>query len=360
MVPVCATLTKGARAALLPGHYNHGMAMSAHTIRAHASLALITLVCCLAARPVAASDPVTEPFRTRNLNPLIALFGAPAWETADGADGHSFGLIVDIANQYWFEQAGTHRAAVDVETWRKALLYRRTLTQEWSLSVELPWIRQSGGVLDRFVDRWHRAFGLPGGARDLRPSGQVLMRFDDGVQGDAVLYERVGSASGLGDVRVAVNRRLAASGATLGVALKLPTGREDLLAGSGAADLAVTIVRVRSGQFATRPASYFWGAGMLVAGRPVVATFDRERVVPVAMVGGAWRFARGLGIKGQLDLHGRYYRSDLALGRPGAQLTLGGWWRFAPQAWFEFGVNEDLTVNVSPDVVLHTSLGWTF
>ncbi len=335
--------------------------MPASTICARAALALIALVGWLASLPAGASDPVAEPFRTRNLNPLMAIFGAPAWETAAGAGVRSVDLVVDVANHDWVEQAGSHRADLDVETWRKALLYRRTLTQDWSLSVELPWIRQSGGVLDRFIDRWHRAFGLPEGSRNLRAAGQVLMRFDDGdIQSDGAPYERLRSASGMGDVRVAVNRRLGDQGLTLGLALKLPTGREDLLAGSGAADLAVTMVRVRSGRFAARPASYFWGAGVLAAGRPAQATFDRERVVPVAMVGGAWLFAPRLGIKGQLDLHGRYYRSRLAVGQPGAQLTLGGWWRFAPQAWFEFGVNEDLTVNVSPDVVLHTSLRWAF
>jgi hypothetical protein len=212
-------------------------------------------------------------------------------------------------------------------------------------------------VLDRVIDRWHRMFGLPHGSRGERPMGATLLRFADET---GVFHERQHPGSGPGDVRMAVSRHLPGSaGYTLTMAVKLPTGDRALLAGSGAADVSVTVARVRQGQLRDSPAAYYWGAGIVAPGSPKVTTFTPRSLVPVAMLGGGWRFRPRLGIKGQLDLHGRYYDSPLAVGRNGIQLTLGGWWRFAARARFEFGVNEDLTVHTSPDVVLHTAFRWT-
>jgi hypothetical protein len=305
-----------------------------------------------------ASAAEAEPFRTRNLNPLIAIYAAPSWDVTHRPGGHSLDVSVDLASHDWFEAAGDHSAELDAETWRAALLYRRQFAGDWAASVEIPWVRVSGGVLDSVIDRWHRMFGLPHGSRGERPVGATLLRFAD--EG-GVLQDLQRPQSSLGDVRVAFSRRLPVSeGYTLNIAIKLPTGSRALTGGSGAADLAVTAARVRQGRFRGSPAAYFWGAGVVATGTPKVATFKSRSLVPVAMLGGGWRFRPKLGIKGQLDLHGRYYDSPLAIGRHGIQLTLGGWWDIGVRARFEFGVNEDLTVHTSPDVVLHTAMRWSF
>lgn len=187
--------------------------------------------------------------------------------------------------------------------------------------------------------------------------GDTWLRFADET---GVLRERRHPGSGPGDVRVAVSRQIPGSdGYTLTMAVKLPTGDRALLAGSGAADMSLTATRVRQGRFRDSPAAYYWGAGVVALGAPKVTTFAPRSLVPVAMLGGGWRFSPRLGIKGQLDLHGRYYDSPLAVGRNGVQLTLGGWWTFAAGARFEFGVSEDLAVHTSPDVVLHTAVRWS-
>lgn len=323
------------------------------------SVGALALLLCAAAADVHAEAPApeAEPFRTRNLNPLIAIYGGPGWEVAGRPGSRSLAITLDLASHDWFETAGEHRAALDAETWRAALAYRQEFAGNWAVSVEIPWLRVSGGVLDPVIDRWHRIFGLPHGSRGQRPVGATLLRFSD--EG-GVFHERHHSGSGPGDVRMAVSRRLTDSdGYSVTVAVKLPTGSRALLAGSGAVDMSVTATRVRQGRFRNLPAAYFWGAGLVAPGSPQVSTFSHRSLVPVAMLGGGWHFSRRLGIKGQLDVHGRYYDSPLAVGQTGVQLTVGGWWSFASGVRFEFGVNEDLTVHTSPDMVLHTAIRWS-
>src|SRR5690606_1347960 len=125
---------------------------------------------------------------------------------------------------------------------------------------------------------------------------------------DGAFYALDRSAGGLGDALVGVGRTLGARGDThLQATLKLPTGDESVLAGSGSADLAVTLLRSRSTAMWERPAGLFGGVGALWLGEPDGIEYDARRAGLVGMVGGSLKVWRRTGLKAQVELHSALY-----------------------------------------------------
>ncbi|MBN1239180.1 MAG: DUF3187 family protein [Gammaproteobacteria bacterium] len=308
-----------------------------------------------AASPHAAAQ-LDAPFRTRNLSPMISVYGLPAWERAER--GTEVGVTSELANHYRLSSRGSETLVLDGETWRSSLFVRHAFDGPWSVGLEVPYYQQSGGVLDDLIDGWHSAFGLPDGGRNRRAEDQLLFLAENGPGTYMMLDHRV---RGLGDVQLSVGRELGGDGGLLlKASVKLPTGDEDMLAGSGAADLAVTLTRAKAVSLGGMPAAFFWGVGAIALGEPERIGFDAGDGTALGLLGGSLRPWPKLGFKAQLDVHGPLYDSRLEeLDDPGVQATIGGWWRISKRGVLEAAVNEDLSVSTSPDVVIHMALRWS-
>ena len=315
------------------------------------------LLVCVSTWAALSAAEETSPFRTRNLSPLVSIFGIPAWEAAPVDERLRVGVTTELANHYRLSRRGDEILVLDGETWRTGLWLRRAVGERWTVGVELPYIRQSGGMLDDVIDAWHSAFGLPDGGRNRRPEGQLVYLLGEG---GAPFYSLQRSSGGLGDLLVGVGRALGPNGGThLQATVKLPTGDEAVLAGSGSADVAVTLLRSVDANVGRRSAGYFWGVGALWLGEPDRIGYDARRASVLGMVGGSLKAWPRTGLKAQIELHGALYDSRLKeLGDPGVQLTIGGWRELGARAVVEFAVNEDLAVSTSPDIVLHVNLTW--
>ena len=121
-----------------------------------------------------AAAQLAEPVHVRNLNPLVAVFGLPAWDTVP--IGTRFGVTGEVANHYRFSVQGNDLLMLDGETVRTNLSLTHGFASGWSFGVEVPYYRVGGGVLDDLIDGWHSAFGLPDGGRNARPEGEFLYR----------------------------------------------------------------------------------------------------------------------------------------------------------------------------------------
>jgi Protein of unknown function (DUF3187) len=315
-------------------------------------LPVLIAVCSLTA---AANAQEAVPFRTRNLSPLISIFGLPAWDVPTAPFEISY--TSELANHYRFSTRGTERLALDGETWRNSLYLSKSIGEGWSVSLEWPHYRISGGVLDDVIDAWHSTFRLPDGGRNGRP--EDLVHFEMGRDGE-LLYELDGGASGRGDVQLGVTYALGRdNGFHVRATVKLPTGDEQILAGSGATDWAVTLLRTRPVMLTKRAAGYYWGIGALRLGHADLIPFDQKGSGLIGVVGGAMNVTQNIGVKVQLDYHDALYRSQLEeIGERSFQATIGGWWRFSRRGVLDFGVNEDLVVSTSPDVVIHANARW--
>jgi hypothetical protein len=306
------------------------------------------------ASPAAADEAV--PFRTRNLSPLVSIFGVPTWEPVPVGQSRA-GVTTELANHYRFSRRRDETLILDGETWRTAFWVQHAFGERWSASIEIPYYRQSGGVLDDLIDAWHTAFRMPDGGRNLRAEGQLEFELADAV---GTFYSLDRSGGALGDVLVAFGASVGADRQTfLRAAVKLPVGDEDLLAGSGSVDAAVTLLRSREIPLWNRGAGYFWGVGALWLGEPDRIRFDARRGGWLGIAGASLKAWPRVGLKAQIEVHSALYDSPLKeIGDTGVQLTIGGWRELGPRAIVELAVNEDLAVSTSPDVVLHVNLRW--
>ena len=72
----------------------------------------------------------------RNLNPLVAVFGLPAWDTVP--IGSRFGATAEVANHYRFSLEDNERLMLDGETVRTNLAFTHGFASGWSLGIEVP------------------------------------------------------------------------------------------------------------------------------------------------------------------------------------------------------------------------------
>lgn len=296
-----------------------------------------------------------EPFRTRNLSPLVSMFGLPSWDSHQHR--RSFGITTEIANHYRLSEREDDLLILDGETWRNNLFYSQAVSDTWHVSAEIAHYHQTGGVLDDVVDAWHAGFGLPDGGRNNRPEDALLFQM---ANAGGAFYTLDSRARGWGDLQLGVAHKLGANrDYVVEATVKIPTGDESLLAGSGSTDWAISLFRPVGAMLRNRNAGYFWGAGMARLGDPDRIDFSAERFAYFGVLGGSLKVLRRFGMKGQIDVHTGLYDTPLKeIGQTSVQLTLGGWWDMSRRAVIEFAINEDLHVSTAPDVVIHASLIW--
>jgi len=297
------------------------------------------------------------PLRTRNLSPMVSIYGLPAWASAPAGEGGEFALSMEIASHARLAQSGQEQLILDGETWRGSLSYARRLGADWSIGVEIPVYRHWGGVLDGVIDSWHSAFNLPGGDRNRYVDDQLIIDYDD--RGTDVVTLR-DSASGLGDVQVSLARVIGGDGGILLTAtLKLPSGDAELLTGSGAADFSLSLLKQEERSWRSHPAGFYWGVGVIKLGEPELLSARSEDWAAFGVLGGSWRPFPRLGFKAQMDFHSRFYDSALdELGRDSIQVSAGGGWAFDGGRSLDIAIGEDLTGSTAPDVSLHVALRW--
>ena len=100
----------------------------------------------------------------------------------------------------------------------------------------MPWRHHSGGFTDNLISSWHRFFGLPDGNRDSYPTDSLHYQLSQPAHDRHLLR----SASGLGDIQVAVSRPLLViDGGQLGISagVKTASGQSSDWLGSGATDI---------------------------------------------------------------------------------------------------------------------------
>ncbi|MEM6708690.1 MAG: DUF3187 family protein [Pseudomonadota bacterium] len=309
--------------------------------RVHGRVFLTILA--LACTPQAHAEPnPTAPLAVRNLAPFSGLYGVPRMRGAGSAQGVSVAL--DQVSNFSSSNDGATQIFQDGETSVLRLTAARAFADERiDVGVELPWVRHSGGELDRYIDGFHRAFGLPEGGRENAPRNQLdlLLR----VAGETEV-RRQDSGGGLGDTVIwggyalleTDNRAVRAR-----AQLKLPTGDAAEITGSGGLDLSAWVELFDQQLLASLKTDITAGIGMTYLGAGDLAPAAQKRWVPIAHFGihralGRWLFT------GQLDAHGALF--DLSVDQLGEPALLGTLGVRRP-----FGEGQQLTVSLVEDLI---------
>ncbi|RYG35545.1 DUF3187 family protein [bacterium] len=144
--------------------------------------------------------------------------------------GIQFSLINDVRTAYGSDSV--LRVSEDAEVAMLNLRYRQGLGNGLDATLEIPLLSRGGGVLDGFLDGYHRLLGLQGGARRGLAYGRSEIDVND---------RRFGSATGIGDTTAALSWQATPRLVTR-ASVKLPTGDANRLFGSGRTDVAADAI----------------------------------------------------------------------------------------------------------------------
>lgn len=306
-----------------------------------------------------------RPLYSFNQSPLVQIYGLPALGGARvlGRDESNLAIHLQIANNFTGSGNQTETLNLDGETHRLSLAWRRGLGNGSEWGFELPYLTHNGGFLDGAIERWHETFGLPNGSRDNSPRNRIDYRYTrNGV--DLIRVDH--PVSGLGDLRLSAAKQLAvpeSSGGgimALRASLKLPTGNDTELLGSGSTDLALWLSAAT-----TRPPdtwNLYGGGGVLLMSKGDVLPSQQRNQAAFGTLGISRKFFPNVAVNAQLDAHSPFYDGTgfRQMSAYALQGLLGFNWELLPRRYMEFSVSEDLAVNTSPDVVFNLSLAFSF
>lgn len=329
----------------------------------HWSGVLIFLLC--APSPACSSE--IAPFRTYSQNPVVQIFGLPAIGDSRTlqAGKRELALVFDLANNYTDNSSGNERIVIDGETYLFNVTGRFGISDRFEAGFEAPYIFQSGGFLDAFLQEYHSIFGFPNADRDQAPNGRLLFRYQR--NGTNVFVVDKGN-SGIGDIRLNSGFRLyekkneRPQAVALRASLKLPTGDSNQLRGSGGTDLALWLTGSQGCNTGYGLWEIFAGAGLLGMTDGDLMPEQQRNIAYFGSLGAGWKPLSRLVLKVQFDGQTAFYRDSSLdeLSSPSVQLIIGGSFLFSEKAALEIGLSEDLIVKTAPDVVFHFALSWKF
>ena len=331
------------------------------------ALAVSVLWPCIGTTGELAWGAVATPLRIVNLNPFQFLYGVPGSLGARVMAPGSSEVIasMDLASHLVEASSGAERVLIDGETHRQGLALRHGFGEGWEYLFEVSALSHRAGRLDGFIETWHDVFHLPQGDRDRTPRDRLALVY---ANGGRTYYDIGESVSSLGDISLGLGYAvphwpLQNDGLAIRGSVKLPTGDESALTGSGgySASLWAETSGALPGSTDSRSWLYSASLGALAGEAPSGLSDIGGRFVAFGHLGVTWRPLNHLSLTVQLDAHSSPYgTSDVApLADPGVMLGLGGALRLSEQATLEIAVTEDDGLHRgAPDIGLHTAIRW--
>jgi hypothetical protein len=319
--------------------------------------ALLFLCLGAGATPLAAY----EPLYVKNLSPVTGLLGLPPQRSAASQPVGEAGVALhsSVSNIYVLDSTTREYVNLDGETLRFALDLRYGLAPAWDLQVELPWLEQSGGHLDRVIDEWHDLWGMSDGGRSRVARNQLDYRYLSASAPGFVLDD---GSSGLGDITAALNYAFFADNdavASVAVGYKFGVGDEDKFLGSGGDDAYVAL-RFSGAHLSRLPLRWHGQLGYLRAGDSNLLAGIQRQDLWFAGLSLDWMVSEQWSLLAQLDGNAAPTSSDLtALGDDAATLTGAVRWRFLPGWSADFSLVEDILVETASDVTFQLSLRYS-
>ena len=319
-------------------------------------LGLLITAISLTAIPASESQAnQASPFLTKNQSPFSLIYGLPLPSQARLlTPGQSrFTPSLNISNTLNFEKRGQEALLLDIETWQLNLIYDLGIADNWMLRVQLPFIAHTPGLLDNPIDAYHQALGLPENLRPDFPQNQLHIQYSSSLASSLNIEQRQKSVGDI-SLQLAWQQYNNSNGAlSYWLGLKLPSGDEKSLSGSGYTDIASWLA-INHRLSDTR---WLYGqAGILYMSGSRVLSNMHNNVAAFSTAGIKFEPWENLELKMQLDMHSAFYDSELQFLGDIIQLTFGGSYRFR-QHQFDFAVAEDIDSASSPDV--NFNISWT-
>jgi hypothetical protein len=289
------------------------------------------------------------PFLTQDQNPFSLIHGQPqptsATLPAEGSLNWSLGL--DITNTLNGESNSQENLFIDFESYhlRLGLLYG--ISENWALSIDIPYIYYGGGFLDSAVENWHDTFGLPQGGRPNVANDQFNIFYS---RNGMPVIDLDTSSGGLSDIQFALGRQIVKNTQTAFSAwasIDVPTGEANELRGNDASDLAFWL----AASYRFHPE---WvtdaNLGVLHPGENQLGALVVEDNILFGYAGIQWSPYYLFDLRIQLAGHTQFYNnSDLLLLGESYNIVFGGTVHVSACSDLDIAVSEDLKEGASPD-----------
>jgi hypothetical protein len=212
---------------------------------------LVLAILLLSATPLSHARTVDRrvygPLPTRTQNPILLQFLGLALESPQTLNRHEFAseLQTTFSNLYEVSLIGNTRMTLDMELWRTVFVQEYGVTDNLDVRFELPFLTNSGGFIDSFVQSYHRFFGFPNGGRNRTANDQYRFTLS---QGGRTLFDHAASPFGLSDLTLRakwmIPKTLLNPPFKLAVApsVKIPTGRVTKGLSSGRFDFGLGVL----------------------------------------------------------------------------------------------------------------------
>lgn len=315
---------------------------------------LLSILC------ISVSAAQISPFATTNYSPLVHVFGLPPIPDVNllGNKLGRWSIREDQSSHFAASSSSNEFALFDGESKRTTLSYFSSVRGRHQWQINIPYIEYNGGDLDSFIEGWHSVFNFPKGSRDKYVQDDLWYFY----QRDGVTELNIEKPqSGIGDIilisqwQLNYAQRGNSARHSLFASLKLPTGNDDSLLGSGSFDVSFGFAGNEPFQVSGYRAHWYLSSGLLLPGSARYLAAFQNDVVFFGGLGAGLPLSKSLIAKAQLDGHSAFYSGThiAEVGQEALQLTLGGELRFDRQWRVDFGLSEDLVVNASPDITLH-------
>jgi hypothetical protein len=302
-----------------------------------------------------------EPLYVKNLSPVTGLLGLPSQRYAGTQSKSELGVALhsSVANIYVQDSNSREYLNLVGETLRFALDLRYGLAQHWDLQLEIPWLEQSGGNLDRLIDEWHDLWNMSDGGRSRVPRNLLDYQYASTFAPGFLLDD---DSSGLGDITLALNYafyRDDDSVAALAMGYKFGVGDEDKFLGSGGDDQFLAL-RFSGSHLSDLPLRWHGQVGYLRAGDIDLLDGTQEQNLWFAGLSLDWIVAQNWSLLVQVDSNAAPTDSGItALGDTAVTLSGGARWRFAPRWSVDASMVEDIGVETAPDAIFQISLRYS-
>jgi hypothetical protein len=304
------------------------------------------VLCALVAAPLAAGEPIP----IRDQNPLIRGLYLPVPGDEPPATGRPVQrFILTVSNTTNIERPNGESIWVDGESLELRWLFAWQPTEGLQVRFTLPVVHYGGGAFDGLVDQWHDLLGLSGGWRPRIPGNDFIYYYGSP---DGTLYEADGgTALGDGALEAGVElRQTERSYLNAWFGLEAPTGDSSRLTGNDAWDFGTWL---EGGFIVNGRTSLDARAGLVRPGSAAPLPLEPQQWVPFGTVGATWNATPALGLRLQVDAHGRMLEdTDLRFLGEAVQLTLGAEYRSAGGWRWQLALSEDVLVNASPDFAI--------
>ncbi len=291
----------------------------------------------------------SEPLLVVNQSPIAALTALPAQRSAELENEFSWRVAGSISNHFTLQSSESESLFLDGQSNFLSIGFRYRFAENWDVDLSIPWRHHTGGFTDDLITEWHKLFGLPNADRDRYPAD--VLQYNVSLPGHQRALHQ--SASGIGDVQIALNRRLLrldGGQLSVGTGVKLPTGESDEWLGSGATDF-YAMARYTGQQLNGWPLHWHVQVGATFAGASELLGETQKRSLWFAGLAAEWRLSPRWSALFQYDAHSALLSADLdALSQPAGIVSMGLRWRSSRGWWVDFSFSEDAVVEASPDV----------